>query len=378
MDTSSTSENTSKRIVRIVIVAALAVVAVVLIWPKAKESLAPKPERAIVAIQVAGAERAVTGPVEITPGTDFTLYAVLEAKSRSGEPVYYTEAPGLEIDGKPVPADALRRWDRPQRVKVFWFTVEGPAPYLKLKAPENLDRFTYTEFFRADWPTAWTIPGSVTSRFGQSLSRGEAGSEANVLGGERTFGTQRYQVRIELFEGDKQITPSARYISPGSKALPDGAATFSTVYSAYPGAAGPASLAFGLTEIKPPPEPGADLQGRLTDLTEKHLAFSRLPLIRQVLAAAGTTSDDLDWHEVDLGDGPAWSGGESGGAGSDEGVSRGDLLRAGGRVVVLFEDRGTLGRLDRQDLCFDFEQGAAVLPLSEVFVGEGLLELAHL
>ena len=62
----------------------------------------------------------------------------------------------------------------------------------------------------------------------------------------------------------------------------------------------------------------------------------------------------------------------------DDGVARGDLIRAGGRVVVLYEDRGTPGRLDRGDLCFDFEQGAEVLPLSEVFVGEGLLELARL
>lgn len=375
MEPSPTSDP-SKRIVRIVIVVSVVLIAIVLLWPKAKESLAPTPLSAEVAILPAGAERAVVGPVELPPGTDFTLYAVLAAKTRGGEPVYYTEAPGLEIDGKTVPSDALLRWDRPQTVKVFWFTVEGPAPYLELKAAENLDRFKFTEFFRPDWPATWSAPGRMDSRFDQNLTRGEA--EEDALAGRRQFGTQRFQVRIELFDKEKDITPAERFISPGGDALPEALATFPTVYEAYPGAAGPASLAFGLTQLEPPADAGPDLQARLADLTEHHLAFARVPLIREVIAAAGTTSDAIEWQEVDLSKeaGPAWRG-EGGETGAD-GVSRGDLLRAGGRVVVLYEDRGIPGRLDRDDLCFDFEQGAEVLPLSEVFVGEGLLELARL
>jgi len=365
----------SKRIVRIVILVAVVLVALVLLWPKAKEHFQPKPMKADVAILPAGAERAIVGPVEITPGTEFTLYAVLEAETRGGERVYYTEAPGLEIDGEAVPADALLRWDRPQTVKVFWFTIEGPAPYLQLKAPENLDRFKFTEFFRPDWPATWSVPGRLDSNFDQNLTRGEG--EEGVLGGSRPFGTQRFQVRIELFDHDKEITPAQRFISPGGDALPGALATLSTVYAALPGPAGPASLAFGLTEIAPPPDAGPELRKRLAELTAQHLAFARLPVIRQVIAAAGTTADALDWQEVDLadGEGPAWQDGDAQAA---DGVAPGDLVRAGGRVVVLYQDRGTPGQLDRDDLCFDFEQGAEVLPLSEVFVGEGLLELARL
>ena len=205
-----------------------------------------------------------------------------------------------------MPADALLRWDRPQIVKVFWFTIEGPAPYLELKAPENLDRFKFTEFFRPDWPATWTAPGRLDSRFDQNLER--SGATAEALGGRRPFGTQRFQVRIELFDDDKDITPAERFISPGGSALPDALDSFPTVYAAEPGPAGPASLAFGLTQIEPPPDAGPALQERLADLTERHLAFARLPVIREVIAAAGTTSDALDWQEVDLaeGAGPAW------------------------------------------------------------------------
>ncbi len=376
MDTSPTPDP-SKRIIRTVIVAAVVILAAVLFWPQAKETFEPKPTAADVAILPAGAERAVVGPVKIAPGTAFTLYAVLEAETRGGDRVYYTEAPGLEIDGQAVPSDALRQWDRPQRVKVFWFSVEGPAPFLQLKAPEQLDRFKFTEFFRSDWPATWSTPGRLDSSFAQNLSRDDEGDRKG-LEGSRPFGTQRFQVRIELFDHEKDITPAERFISPGGAALPDALDTFPTVYAAYPGAAGPASLAFGLTEIEPPPDGGAALQARLSDLTERHLAFARVPLIRRVIAAAGTTSDALDWQEIDLsqGAGPVWH--EVGDEGGGDGVARGDLLRAGGRIVVLYEDRGVPGRLDRDDLCFDFEQGAQVLPLSEVFVGEGLLELARL
>lgn len=365
-----TSENdTSKRIVRIVVVATVVFLALLVLWPRAKERLAPDPVRAHVAVRPAGAEAAVVGPVEVEPGVGFTLHAVLEAEARGGEGVYYTEAPALEIGGERVPAEALRRWDRPLVPKLFWFTVEGPAPYLELEAPENLDRFAFTEYFHPEWPTTWSVPGRLESRYDQNLAREGGGDGA--LAGSRPFGTQRYQVRVELFEDEEDLTPAERFVSAGGDALPDGAPSFPTVYAAYPGAAGPASLAFGLTQIAPPDEVPPELRRRLTDLTERRLAFSRLALLRAVMAAAGTEPDALAWDEVDLTDGPSW--GEDAPA-----VERGDLLRAGGRVVVLYDDRGVEGTIDRRDLCFDYEQGAAVLPLAEVFVGEGLLELARL
>ncbi len=362
--------DSSKRIIWTVVAVALVVSAAVFFYPGAKESFAPTLLAARVAIQPAGAPAAVVGPVKIPAGTPFTLHAVLEARDRDGSPVYYTRAPALEIAGRRVPTGELRAWERPWKVKVFWFTVEGPAPYVKLAAPDQLDHLRFTEFFRPEWPADWSVPGHLKARFSESL----AGQGVETPEG-RSFGTQRYQVRIELFEDEKDLTPAKRFISPGGDVLPDQVASFPTVYAALPGgAAGAASLAFGLTDLQPPPEPDADLLGRLADLTRRHLAFSTVTLIRQVIEGAGREPEKLDWQRIDLAEGPPWDD-------SKAGVHAGDLLRAGGRVVVLYKDAetgGSPGRLDRSDLCFDYARGAAVQPLSEVFTGEGLVDLARL
>ena len=356
-----------RRIILTVFVVAGAVLLLLVLWPQATERLAPELVAAHAAVQPEGTEAAVVGPVEIEAGRAFTLHAVLEARGRNGETLYYTEAPALELGGERVPAEALRSWDRRQAVRVFWFTVEGFTPYVRLEAAEQLDRFHFTEFFRPEWPSEWSVQGRLEPRFSDSLERDAVELE------DRSFGTQRFQVRIELFEDEDDVTAEARYTSAGGEALPEEVETFPAVYSALPGPAGPASLAFGLSQIEPPAGAGSELLGPLADLTRRRILFSRAPLLREVMAAAGTTSGELSWETVDLAAGPAWGEG-----GARSGVGTGDLLRAGARVVVLYRDRGTAGVLDRDDLCFDYEQGAAVRPLSEVFAGGGLVELARL
>ena len=173
--------DSSKRIIWTVVVVALVVSAVVFLYPEAKESFAPKLLAARVAIQPAGAPAAVVGPVKIPAGTAFTLHAVLEARDRDGTPVFYTRAPALEIAGHRVPSGELRSWDRPWLVKVFWFTVEGPAPYVKLESPGQLDRFRFTEFFRPEWPSDWSVPGHLEARFSESLAS-EGGQAPEEIG----------------------------------------------------------------------------------------------------------------------------------------------------------------------------------------------------
>jgi hypothetical protein len=58
-------------------------------------------------------------------------------------------------------------------------------------------------------------------------------------------------------------------------------------------------------------------------------------------------------------------------------VVRGDLLRVGARVVVIYADRGQQSVLDYEDLCFDFAAGAIVRALGDVFSGEDSV-LEHL
>lgn len=356
---------TERKIVVTVIAVCAAILLVLMLWPRVREGLAPQPVGAHVALLPEGEDVAVVGPVEVEAGAPFTLHAVLEARDRSGETVYYTEAPALEIDGDRAADGALRRWDRSKVVKLFWFSVEGFSPYLELDRPEQLDRFHFTEFFRPEWPGTWSVDGRLTPRFSEALAReGEAAVN-------RPFGTQRYQVRIELFADEEDLTPQERFTSTGGLALPNGADSFPTVYASLAGPAGPASLAFGLTQIEPPPEADPELRRRLARLTRERVAFARSPLLREILDAAGWRRGELPWELVDLSDGPPW------GAGSGA-VETGDLVRAGARVVVLFEDRGTPGVLDRGDLVFDYRQGAAVRALSEVFAGDGRVELARI
>lgn len=352
-----------RRILVTVMVTAAAVLLLFVLWPQATERFAPELLRAHVAVRPEGAEAAVAGPVTMEAGRGFTLHAVLEARTRGGDPLYYTEAPALELGGRRVPAEALRPWDRDRVARVFWFSVEGFVPYVRLEEAAQLERFHFTEFFRPEWPSGWSVRGRLEPRFSEGLERDSFEAEA------RSFGTQRFQVRIELFADGDARTAQERYVSAGGAALPAEVETFPAVYAALPGPAGPASLAFGLTQIEPPPGATPELRSRLTELTRRRVAFSRAPLLRQVMAAAGRSPGELGWRDVDLAAGPAWGEG---------GVGTGDLLRAGPRVVVLFRDRGTAGVLDRGDLCFDFEQGAAVRPLSEVFTGDGLVELAQL
>ncbi len=376
--------SSERKIFWAVVAVAVVVVAALLLMPRVEERVAPKPRAAWVAIEVAGSGVAEVGPVSVPAGTAFTLRAVLEAETRRGDPVYYTEAPALSFHGERVPDDRLRPWHGPLTAKVLWFTIEGSVPWLELAPGEGLDRFQQSEFLRTDWPFTWSAPGRLEPAHDDDLAVESAREEL-------PFGTQRYQVRIELYREPSDPVPAERYTSWGKEELPARQAEFPTVTAALPGPAGPASAVFGLTEIQPGRAPQSDLAAleaggasplsdRLVTMTRQRLAFARVPLLAEVIAAAGATPRDLGWQRVRLDGALAW----------DEQVHAGDLLRAGGRMVVLYRDAGAApagageattsaaaapagdGRLDVGDLCLDYARGAAVRRLGDVFeVGAG-------
>jgi hypothetical protein len=73
--------------------------------------------------------------------------------------------------------------------------------------------------------------------------------------------------------------------------------------------------------------------------------------------------EELEWIPIEIAGKMKWTG-------------PGHLLRAGSKVVFTYEDRGTVGSLDYEDLCLDFDKGATVRTLGEIFTGEGLVEWA--
>ncbi|HUO86155.1 MAG TPA: hypothetical protein VM617_02090 [Thermoanaerobaculia bacterium] len=366
-----------KRIFWSVVAVAVVVVAALVAWPRVEQRVAPRPTAAWVAIEVEGSGVARVGPVSIDAGTPFTLHAVLEAVTRRGDTIYYTEAPGLMFPDREVGAEALRRWPGGREARVLWFTVEGPSRFLELSSAAGLERFRFAEFLRSDWPFAWAVRGRLGA--GNEEARSSAGGDA-----ELPFGTQRFQVRIELYGRESTVMPQQRFISWGREMLPDHSAEFPTVHAALSGPPRAASEVFGLTQIEIAGKEGSssspgggELRGTLVELTRERLAFSRVPLLAEVLAAADVAADELPWQPVTLGGTLAW-GGE---------ISAGDLLRAGGRVVVLYRDAAPAdagdgpvgaavpaaasgpgdGRLDGDDLCLDYVRGASVRRLSEVF-----------
>ena len=336
-----------------VVAALLAVAIALLLAGRAQERLAPRPVAAWVAIEPEGPPVAISGPVQLDAGRPFLLRAVLEAETWSGGRIYWTEAEALEIAGVEIPADAIRRFPG-ESSRLLWFTVEGVRPYLEVGAADPASVFEFREVFRPDWPRAWTVPGVV------------APSAAAANDAVHPFGTQRYHLRIELFGPESDIVPRHKIDSPGASALPGGAATFPTVTASLPGALAAPSSVFGLTQIERQPQsPTAAAGLRLAEWTDDRIAFSRVSLLRETLDRIGTTWDDLEWSPVELDGTVGWG-------------APGDLVRAGARVVHLFRDRGVAGRLDDDDLSFDFDRGAVVRRLGDIYTGDGLVELARL
>ncbi|MEM7051824.1 MAG: hypothetical protein AAF604_19315 [Acidobacteriota bacterium] len=344
-----------RRIFWIVVAVVTLGVGILLFGPRVKESLAPELVAAWVAVEPPGTAMATVGRTEFPAGESFRLHAVLEARRRGGERLFYTTAPALTIDGEVVPAEAMRRWDRAPHVRVLWFTVEGVVPFLRLQPDQSLDRFRFASFFRPDWGFAWSQPGRLTPAHDARLARDDRRLR-------RPFGTQRYQVHIELRELPDDEVPTQRLVSWGAEdVMPQGDA-FPSAVVGLSGPAAAASRVFGLTQIESEPGVPEAVRSELAGRAGAGLLFTRVHLLAEILRQVGRAAEELDWQRVDLASGPPWG---------PAGVAPGDLLRVGDRFVVLYEDEGTVGQLDRSDLCFDYAQGASVRNLGDVFAELG-------
>lgn len=322
--------------------------------PRWSEPFRPRPLAAWVAIQPEGSAAASDARHELPAGRAFRLFAVLEAESFGGERIYFTEAPALVLGGREVPRAAIRPWPAGRRALVRWLTVEGFAPYLAVANAADAERFRLVENFHPEWGSGWSVAGTVDPR----LALLEAGSPLRPL----PFGTQRYAVRVELFDAEGTLTPSARWSSPGAELARSEPERLPTVVAALEAPLAGISAAFGRTQLAPDPGLAPEVGERLDELVARELAFEGPALLAAHLAAAGATAEALAFRTVTLSaDGPRWG----------EEVAAGDLLRAGDRIVVLHRDADGGGRLDPGDLVFDLHRGLRVLAASAVFAAEG-------
>ncbi len=345
------------------ILAALVVVALVVLryWDGILAPFRVEPVAAYVALLPEGQTVARDGEHRLAAGARFRLFAVLEARTFGGDTVWYTEAPALSLGSREIAATALRRWPAGGRAaRVRWWTLEGFTPYLPVADGTALDRFELTGAFHPEWGAGWSVDGVVDPRNVQL----EPGSPLRPL----TFGSQRWQVRIEIFAAGQAMTPSQSASSAdGAAAMArPGAAT--ALVAALPEPLARVSSVFGLTQVESAPDLATAEAERILAWRRQGLVFERVGLLREHVEAAGGDVAALVWRRIDLdAAAPAWGGGA--------GVAPGDLLQGGGRIVVAFRDEGEPGRLDRRDLVFDFFKGAKVRRIDEVFRDEGGLVL---
>ena len=352
--------STERKILLIVLAVVGSLVALLFTSELVEQEVGPKPLTAWVAIEVEGSGIARTGLVRLASGTPFKLHAVVEAETFSGKTIYFTEAARLELEGREVPAESLRPWKGSSEPRILWFTVEGYTPFLEVETRETLDTFRFENHFRADWPRTWAIPGDLRPRAERDLKTGP-------IDGIARFGTQRYHVRVEIFGPESQITPRLRLQSLNAADIPDELDAISTVVATLPAPLAEPSRVYGLSQIEPVPGSSPEVAQQLTDWYDQGVTFSRLAVLRGHLASTGVDYEQLAWNAVELGTDLSWD---------ETGASEGDLLRVGNRWVVLLQDRGIEGILDKEDLCLDFDKGARMRLIGEVFTGEGLVEWA--
>ncbi len=336
-------------------------VAVLLTQPVWEKQLAPRPKAAWVALAAAGSERAAVGPLELSAGAPFNLYAVLEAEESGGRTLYFTAAKQLRIAGQDIPAERIKPWTavRPI-VRARWFTLEGNRPYFEVANLDDLTYFQMKPFLRLEWPTGWVIPGEIAPANNDHLIK----DSDEVQNSD--FGTQRYQVRFEFYAAEGNMVPEQTLDSWGFDDLVAHLEDFPTVRRVLPGNAGPASKIFGLTQLELAETADPVVLRKINALARHGLAWSRLTVLRDVLEPTGKELEQLRWQPVDLATNRSLS------------AAPGDLIRVGERVVVYYQDRGQPGLLDPEDLCFDFFKGAAIRSLQKVFSGDGVVEVGPL
>lgn len=353
--------DSANRVFFVSIVAVSLVAVGIFLQPAVEEKLAPVPEIAWVGIECGDDGIADVGPIEPILGQESCqLHAVLEARDRNDQPVYYTEAERLSFRGQEVDSDRLRRWRRGRWVKIRWFTLEGNRPFVRLNAEEGISRFRFEEFLRSDWPLAWSIPADIDAAHDNHLAN-------DSMLERQLFGTQRFHVRVEIYRLEDDLIPMQVVRSWGIGELKEHLDAFPTLRVVLPGRLAPVSRVFGLTQLDTPPDADRQLLEQVDELGRKGIAFNTLSLLHDQIQNAGLTQQDLVWRNVDF------SGETPRGKEADGGAmpQPGDLLRVGDRVVILYDDQGIPDFLDYDDWCFDFVQGIAVRSLKDVFSGEG-------
>ena len=174
----------------------------------------PTFEQAWVVSQVAGEKVASNEPKLVNIGETIKLYTVIAGKKHKQEELtYFTNAPGLKLDGKTIPADKIENWQRRWGVvKVLWFKIDTiKDTYIPVK-DEDVLTITYNDDYCSEWGFAWdkimeVAPEKDINIFTQELKI------------PQEYGTTRFKIQALIYAKDNPIIPFRKVNSPGNEAM---------------------------------------------------------------------------------------------------------------------------------------------------------------
>lgn len=174
----------------------------------------PTFEQAWVVSQVAGEKVASNEPKLANKGETMKLYTVIAGKKHKQEELtYFTNAPGLRLDGKIIPADKIENWQRRWGVvKVLWFKIDTEKDtYIPVK-DEDVLNIAYNDDYCSEWGFAWdkimeVAPEKDINIFTQELKI------------PQEYGTTRFKIQALIYTKDNPIIPLRKVNSPGKEAM---------------------------------------------------------------------------------------------------------------------------------------------------------------
>lgn len=317
-------------------------------WDRLRLLLEPRPVAVWVVAARSGDSVARTGRLNLGAGEMFDLYAVVEAATLLGERIYFTEAAEVELDGRRLEPRSLRPWvDGFRRARLRWHTLEGFAPYLRVESKADLERFRLVPSFRPELGSGWSTRGL---RVDPRLAIVEESSASRPLG----WGTERFALRFEVFDGPASVTPSLRLESSGFGGSPEGMdpPPGLEVLATLPEPLDLLSARAGLMQVDPASGLDPDLVRKVAQLDRRGLA---------AIAVLALGSHEARFRMVEVPAQAIRTG--SGDPLCGPGLDLGDLVHFGELRAVYWQDREPVGRCGGEDLVWSWSRGGRLTSL---------------
>jgi len=174
----------------------------------------PTFEQAWVVSQTAEETIASNEPKLVKKGEPINLYTVIAGKKRNKkELTYFTNAPGVKLNGKIIPPDRIENWQRRWGVvKVLWFKIDTEKKSYIPGKNGQVPTIAYAEDYCSEWGFSWdkileVNPEEYLNPFTQELKI------------RQEHGTVRFKIQALIYTKDNPVIPLRKINSPGKDAV---------------------------------------------------------------------------------------------------------------------------------------------------------------